>query len=59
MFLTKQKSFILHKLKTKMNYLYWILLIIFLIKIYVLYKIAKKLVNYYIKKQLSKKYKQN
>jgi hypothetical protein len=44
-FLTKQKSFIIDKLKIKMNYLYWLLLIILVIKIYALYQIGKKLLK--------------
>ena len=51
LFLTKQKAFILKRLKKKINYFYWIILIISLIKIYVLYQLGKKTITYFLNKR--------
>ena len=53
LFLTKQKAFILKRLKKKIHYFYWIILIISLIKIYVLYQLGKKALTYYLNKRQS------
>ncbi len=49
-YLTKQKAFIEEKLKKKMNYLYWTILLIMGIKIYALYQIGKKVIKMHWKK---------